>query len=382
MKMKLFQLFITASIPVLKTLLITALGSYLATERVNILGEDSRKHLNSLVFFVFNPALVGSSLAQTITYHSMIKLWFMPVNVLMTFIVGSIFGWILILLTRTPPRLRGLTVGCCAAGNLGNMLLIIIPAVCEEKGSPFGAPDVCYAYGLAYASLSMAISAVYMWSYVYSIVRISSNRDTLDQDTIQSLERSSIPNQQIMTPPGKIMNRIMKVVKKLNLETIFSPSIVAAIVGFVIGVIPPVRKVFIEDGAPLRVINDTVSLLGGGAIPAVTLIIGGNLLKGLRGSGIQTSLVIGIIIVRYVALPLAGILIVKGAMKFGLVHSDPLYLFVLLLQFALPPAVSMATVTQLFGAGEKECSVIMLWTYVLASVALTFWSAFFMWLVA
>ncbi|XP_062030022.1 protein PIN-LIKES 3-like isoform X2 [Rosa rugosa] len=380
MKMKLFQLFITASIPVLKTLLITALGSYLATERVNILGEDSRKHLNSVVFFVFNPALVGSSLAQTITYHSMIKLWFMPVNVLMTFIVGSIFGWILILLTRTPPRLRGLTVGCCAAGNLGNMLLIIIPAVCEEKGSPFGAPDVCYAYGLAYASLSMAISVVYLWSYVYSIVRISSKRDTLDQDTIQSLERSSIPNQ-IMTPPGKIMNRIMKVVKKLNLETIFSPSIVAAIVGFVIGVIPPVRKVFIEDGAPLRVINDTASLLGGGAIPAVTLIIGGNLLKGLRGSGIQTSLVIGIIIVRYVALPLAGILIVKGAMKFGLVHSDPLYLFVLLLQFALPPAVSIATITQLFGAGEKECSVIMLWTYVLASVALTFWSAFFMWLV-
>jgi hypothetical protein len=41
-----------------------------------------------------------------------------------------------------------------------------------------------------------------------------------------------------------------------------------------------------------------------------------------------------------------------------------------------------ATITQLFGAGEKECSVIMLWTYVLASVALTFWSALFMWLVA
>lgn len=109
MKMKLLQLFITASIPVLKTLLITALGSYLATERVNILGEDTRKHLNSVcipgyffflhfsywsnevnwwlvlyiigfideqvAFFVFNPALVGSSLAETITYDSMIKLW-------------------------------------------------------------------------------------------------------------------------------------------------------------------------------------------------------------------------------------------------------------------------------------------------------------------
>lgn len=39
------------------------------------------------------------------------------------------------------------------------------------------------------------------------------------------------------------------------------------------------------------------------------------------------------------------------------------------------------TITQLFGAGESECSVIMLWTYGLASVALTFWSTFFMWLV-
>nr|XP_011465006.1 PREDICTED: uncharacterized transporter YBR287W-like isoform X2 [Fragaria vesca subsp. vesca] len=354
MKMKLLQLFITASIPVLKTLLITALGSYLATERVNILGEDTRKHLNSVAFFVFNPALVGSSLAETITYDSMIKL--------------------------TPPHLRGLIMGFCAAGNLGNLLLIIIPAVCKEKGSPFGAADVCYTSGMAYASLSMAISAVYLWSYVYNIMRIASKRNTLDQDTIQSLERSSITNQ-IMAPPGKLKNRVMKVVKKLNLETIFSPSIVAAIIGFVIGVVPPVRKVFIDDGAPLRVINDTVSLLGGGAIPTVTLIIGGNLLKGLRGSGIQTSLVIGVIIVRYVALPLTGILIVKGAMKFGLVHSDPLYLFVLLLQFSLPPAVNIATITQLFGAGEKECSVIMLWTYVLASVALTFWSAFFMWLV-
>ncbi|KAK9928512.1 hypothetical protein M0R45_025644 [Rubus argutus] len=381
MKMKLLQLFITASIPVLKTLLITALGSYLATERVDVLGEDARKHLNSVAFYVFSPALVGSILAQTITYHSMIKLWFMPVNILLTFIVGSIFGWILLLLTRPPPHLRGLTVGFCAAGNIGNMLLIIIPAVCQEKGSPFGAPNVCYTYGMTYASLSMAISTIYFWSYVYNIMRISSKRSTLDQDTIQSVGRSSISNQ-IMTPSGKMKNRILKVFKKFNLETIFSPAIVAAIVGLAIGVIPPIRKVFIEDGAPLRVINDTASLLGGGAVPAVTLIIGGNLLNGLRGSGIRTSLVIGIVIVRFVALPLAGVLIVKGAMKFGIVHSDPLYVFVLLLQYALPPAVSIATITQLFGAGEKECSVIMLWTYVLASVALTFWYALFMWLVA
>lgn len=40
------------------------------------------------------------------------------------------------------------------------------------------------------------------------------------------------------------------------------------------------------------------------------------------------------------------------------------------------------TITQLFGAGESECSVIMLWTYGLASVTLMLWSTLFMWLVS
>ncbi|KAM0067879.1 hypothetical protein Hdeb2414_s0002g00066481 [Helianthus debilis subsp. tardiflorus] len=31
--------------------------------------------------------------------------------------------------------------------NLGNMLLIIIPTVCKEKGTPFGDSDVCSEYG-------------------------------------------------------------------------------------------------------------------------------------------------------------------------------------------------------------------------------------------
>ncbi|XP_024174543.1 protein PIN-LIKES 3 isoform X2 [Rosa chinensis] len=299
----------------------------------------------------------------------------MPVNILITFIVGSVLGWILIQLARPPPHLRGLILGCCAAGNLGNLLLIIIPAVCKEKGSPFGAPDVCHTYGMAYASLSMATGAIYIWSYVYNIVRISSKRST--QDSPQSLKEPSESNQ--IEPQIKSKNCLVRMFQILNLKTIFAPSTIGAIVGFAIGVIPQIRKLMIGDGAPLRVIHGTTNLLGDGAIPALTLIIGGNLLKGLRGSGIQKSIVVGIIIVRYVFLPLTGILIIKGALKFGLVHSDPLYLFVLLIQYTLPPAMNIGTITQLFGAGENECSVILLWTYVFATASLTLWSAFFMW---
>ncbi|MCI34144.1 auxin efflux carrier family protein, partial [Trifolium medium] len=70
------------------------------------------------------------------------------------------------------------------------------------------------------------------------------------------------------------------------------------------------------------------------------------------------------------------------ATHLGLVQVDPLYQFILLLQYALPPAMSIGTIAQLFGAGESECSIIMLWTYALASIAVTLWSTYFMLLVA
>lgn len=128
----------------------------------------------------------------------------------------------------------------------------------------------------------------------------------------------------------------------------------------------------------------------------------------LKGLGKQLPIIVGIIVVRFIALPGIGIGIVKGAIHFGLIHPDPLYQFLLLLHFTLPPAVSMSklflrnliiflmgyyfyislfyynvagTITQLFGVNEGECSVIMFATYSCAAFSLTLWSTFFMWLV-
>lgn len=403
--------------PVLKVLLVTAVGSFLALDPINLLGEeDALKHLNSIVFYVLNPALVSSNLAKTITYENFVKMWFMPINILITFIVGSVLGWVVNLLTRPPPHLRGLVIGCCAAGNLGNILMIILPAVCKEKGTPFGDPDICSTYALAYASLSMALGAVCLWVYVYNILRISaqsSSKGVNGSSVCKSTSESSIAQPESFTEPllspkdliasedhanalpctrfdekpqltftNKIKQRVVELSRKLNLKKLFAPSTNGAIVGFTVGLIPAIRKSMIGDAAPLRVIEDSTLLLGDGAIPLLTLIIGANLLKGLRASGIQKSMVIGIIVARYIALPLIGIMIVRGALRFNLVQADPLYQFVLLIQFAVPPAMNIGTMTQLFRTGQTECSVIMLWTYVFASISLTLWCTFFMWLVA
>lgn len=363
----------------------------------------------------------------------------MPFNILITFLVGSILGWIVVQFTRPPSHLRGLIVGCCAAGllkiycfthemfsydfqsmcagNLGNMPLIIIPAVCKERGSPFGSPDTCQTYGLAYVSLSMAVGAIYLWSYVYNIVRASSTGSSRESKTIddsfgksvtdgsisgtESCSEPLLSSKEFLTPEDpadqlalpcttsevkgscSIKQQVKSFFRKINLKSIFAPSTIGALAGFIVGLIPLIRKSMIGGSAPLRVIQDSASLIGDGAIPTVTLVVGGNLLRGLRGSGIQKSIVFGIVVARYVALPLIGIVIVKGALRFGFVYPDDLlYQFILLLQFAMPPAMNIGTITQLFGAGKSECSVIMLWTYALASVSLTLWSTFFLWLVS
>ncbi|XLT01017.1 hypothetical protein HN51_050368 [Arachis hypogaea] len=92
----------------------------------------------------------------------------MPVNILITFIIRSILGWILVKITRAPKNLAGLIIGVCSAGNLGNLPIIIIPTICKDKGSLFGDPDVCYKYGMAYASLSMAVCSFFI-SFYYDV---------------------------------------------------------------------------------------------------------------------------------------------------------------------------------------------------------------------
>ncbi|KAH1266746.1 Protein PIN-LIKES 3 [Glycine soja] len=416
--MGLVELFGVASMPVIKVLLITAVGLLLALDNVNLLGKDARIQVNHLVHYVFNPALVGGNLADTITFENVVLLWFMPVNILLTFIIGSALGWILIKLTRAPKHLEGLIMGVCSAGNLGNLPIIIIPAICKDKGSPFGDSNVCYQYGMAYASLSMAVGAVYIWTYVYNIMRVSASvvpkdayrtssfrleasgefleflpeeessepenpsKDNMDDYT---LLLSSIESEENVKLPvsAKIKHQIGKLLVNSNFRAIFSPATLGAIVGFIVGVVPQIRKLMIGGDASLHVIQDSVTMVGYVCIPKLVFDLKLHKAVGsLKGANTSFWTILGIIVVRYIFLPILGILVIKGATQLGLVQPDPLYQFVLLLQYALPPAMAIGTIAQLFGAGEGECSVIMLWTYALASVAVTFWTTYFMWLVA
>ncbi|KAI5601770.1 hypothetical protein BDE02_01G113900 [Populus trichocarpa] len=382
------------------------------------LGGGSRKHLNNLVFFVLSPALVGSNLAKYITLRSLPELWLddilpMPMRLSTSLachpsmqtskflhILPTLFCPALLFSPSKTcrPSHRREEADILFPGNLDKMLLVIVLAVCKEKGSPFGVSDVCTGNGMAYVSLSMAIGSLYIWSYVYNIVRIYSSKDSdeakpdvLPEGTESAGEKNEsakLSEEKAKVPfPENIKRSFLEftiAMKEKFLEIVCTGNYwsgMLTIVGLMIGIIPPFRKVLIGDRAPLHAVEDSADMVGKAAIPIITLILGANLLKGLKGSKVPLLVIIGIVAIRYIILPILGVVIIKYAIHFRLVRSDPLYQFVLLLQFALPPANSVATMSQLFGVGQTECSVIMLWTNALATVSLTVWSTFFIWFV-
>jgi len=41
----------------------------------------------------------------------------MPLNVLLTYIIGAALGWLFLKITKEPSDMQGLVLGCCAAGS-------------------------------------------------------------------------------------------------------------------------------------------------------------------------------------------------------------------------------------------------------------------------
>ncbi|ERN17141.1 hypothetical protein AMTRI_Chr09g33700 [Amborella trichopoda] len=425
------SLFVVASMPILEVLLISCLGAFLATGYCNVLTPDARRYINKVVFIVFTPSLMFASLVKSVTLEDIVSWWFMPVNIGLSVFFGAVLGWIAVKITKPERYLEGLIVASCSSGNLGNLMIIIIPAICNEDGSPFGEQSVCSVRGISYASFSMALGGFYIWTYGYNLIRTSSllykesqSDETyskiphMDLDAGREIHLLTDPEAQSESgsgqreaSPGFHIAPIVSTPSKANegeivphsssgklsgegfwkklrgsfhtiVKELTAPPTIGSFIGFAVGATPQLKSLVVGSNPPLKVIQDVVTLLGNGTIPCITLILGGNLTEGMRKSKIKYSAVFSVICVRYVILPIIGIGIVKLAGELGLLSPDPLYRYVLMIQFTIPPAMNLGTMAQFFNVAEQECSVIFLWTYAVAAISLTVWSTIYLWILS
>ncbi|OIT27137.1 PREDICTED: protein PIN-LIKES 6-like [Nicotiana attenuata] len=387
-----------AVLPIAKVFTMCFLGFLMASKYVNILPANGRKLLNGLVFSLLLPCLIFSQLGQAITYEKLLQWWFIPVNIVIATISGSIIGCIVASIVRPPYPYFKFTVVQIGIGNIGNVPLVLIAALCRDKSNPFGDYEICSRDGNAYISFGQWVGAIVLYTYVFNMLKPpregtfdvqdanlpikNPNRDGTQSHLVASspeqvplLTTDIAPADSSGSKKGKVKEFFNFLYEKLKLKQIIQPPIIASVLAIIIGCVPILRRQVFTSDAPLYFFTDSCLILGDAMIPCILLALGGNLVDGPGpGSsklGLRTTA--AIVFGRLVLVPPTGLGIVMLADKLGFLPAgDKMFRFVLLLQHTMPTSVLSGAVANLRGCG-KEAAAVLFWVHIFAIFSMAGW---------
>ncbi|KAL7265764.1 hypothetical protein ACSBR1_003525 [Camellia fascicularis] len=264
-----------AVLPIAKVFTICFLGFLLAF--FNILPANGRKLLNGLVFSLLLPCLIFSQLGQAITSEKMIEWWFIPFNVVLATISGSLIGLVVASIVRPPYPLFKFTIIQIGIGNIGNVPLVLIGALCRDKSNPFGESAKCAEDGTAYISFGQWVGAIVLYTYVFDMLAPPSEgtfdiedmnipiknppkESTPEQDPL--LTQEVVPTNSDAPNKGRIKDFLDFLYEKLKLKQILQPAIIASILAMVIGCVPFLKRLIFTTDAPLYFFTDSCTILG------------------------------------------------------------------------------------------------------------------------
>ncbi|CAD6236235.1 unnamed protein product [Miscanthus lutarioriparius] len=400
-----------AVLPIAKVFTVCFMGFLMASKYVNILQPNGRKLLNGLVFSLLLPCLIFSQLGRAITIEKMIQWWYIPVNIVVGSVSGSLIGFVVASIIRPPYPYFKFTIIHIGIGNIGNIPLVLIAALCRDPSNPFGDSDKCNQDGNAYISFGQWVGAIIVYTYVFKMLAPppgqtfdGSEEDELPikasgENTVPQIGNypmntytSTAPENEPLLSAGevqkeratsigtKIMGYVKCVVKFLKDKQLLQPPIIASVFAIVIGVIPFLKNFVLTDDAPLFFFTDSCLILGEAMIPCILLAVGGNLVdgpgEGSKRLGVRTT--VAIIFARLVLVPLAGVGIIILVDKLGFIpKDDKMFKFVLLLQHSMPTSVLSGAVANLRGCG-KESAAILFWVHIFAVFSMAGWIIFYL----
>lgn len=182
----------------------------------------------------------------------------------------------------------------------------------------------------------------------------------------------------------RAIRKIRAVAERTPFKLLIQPPIIASLLAIGVGIIPKTRELFFGDDALFSVVTDSLTILGAALVPCVMLVLGGTFSVGPPGSselGLRTTL--GISFTRLVVLPPLGIGVVLLALKLGILpQEDKMFLFVLLLQHAMPSAILVGAMTCLRGFAVSEASEVLFWQYIFAAITVAAYIVIFLKIIA
>ncbi|CAN1200624.1 Protein PIN-LIKES 6 [Linum perenne] len=377
-----------AVLPIAKVFTMCFLGFLMASKYVNILPASGRKLLNGLVFSLLLPCLIFSQLGQAVTLQKMLQWWFIPVNVVLGSISGSIIGFTVASIVRPPYPFFKFTIVHIGIGNIGNVPLVLIAALCRDASNPFGDSEKCSTDGTAYISFGQWVGAIILYTYVFNMLA-PPPEGTFDIEDVNGPIKSPLkdpPPEQIplvvhdnsvkepcASKQKTIKEFLVLLYEKLKLKQILQPAIIASIFAMVLGAVPLFKRLIFTSEAPLFFFTDSCIILGEAMIPCILLALGGNLVDGPGSSKLGLRTTVAIIFARLVLVPPAGLGIVTLADKLGFLPADDkMFRFVLLLQHTMPTSVLSGAVASLRGCG-KEAAAVLFWVHIFAVFSMAGW---------
>ncbi|KAE8694983.1 hypothetical protein F3Y22_tig00110761pilonHSYRG00078 [Hibiscus syriacus] len=380
-----------AVLPIAKVFTMCFLGFLMASKYVNILPASGRKLLNGLVFSLLLPCLIFSQLGQAITLQKMLEWWFIPVNVILSALVGSLIGLVVVTLVKPPYPYFKFSIVQIAIGNIGNVPLVLIAALCRDASNPFGDSDTCSSQGTTYISFGQWVGAIILYTYVFRMfappvegtfdleeASLPCKMPQMDASSEYAplLELEDVPtDSDNPNTKGKIKDFLVFIYEKLKLKQILQPPIIASILAMVLGAVPFLKRLIFTSDAPLYFFTDSCIILGEAMIPCILLALGGNLVDGPGpgSSRIGVRTLAAIIFGRLILVPPAGLGIVMLADKLGFLPvGDKMFRFVLLLQHSMPTSVLSGAVANLRGCG-KEAAAVLFWVHIFAVFSMAGW---------
>ncbi|KAK9276500.1 hypothetical protein L1049_006034 [Liquidambar formosana] len=412
----------SAVVPLLKLLSITVIGLVLAHPKTQIIPKATFKLLSKLVFALFLPCLIFTHLGESMTLENVTLWWFIPVNVLISTAIGCFLGFLVVIICHPPPQFTRFTIIMTAFGNTGNLPLAVVSSVCHTKDNPFG-PN-CHRKGVAYVSFAQWVAVILVYTFIYHmmeppleyyeivdegveieeqpqvndisrpllveaewpgmedketehsktpfIARVFNSISSVSQTTLPDLDHTEeggghSPKSVRCLAEPRMVRKIRIVAEQTPIRHILQPPTIASLLAIIVGMVPQIKAFVFGYDAPLSFITDSLEILAGAMVPSVMLILGGMLAEGPIDSRLGVRTTIGISVARLLVLPLLGIGIVALADKLNfLLNDDPMYRFVLLLQYTTPSAILLGAIASLRGYAVSEASALLFWQHVFA----------------
>ncbi|KAD2805683.1 hypothetical protein R6Q59_029279 [Mikania micrantha] len=430
------QELIHAVVPLLKLLCLTVIGILLAHPRTQIVPKSTFKLLSKLVFALFLPCTIFIHLGQSVSVQNLALWWFIPVNVIISTVIGCLLGLLVAVICRPPPEFFRFTVIVTGFGNTGNLILAIVGSVCHSDSNLFG-PE-CHTTGTAYVSLAQWVSVLLVYTLVYHMMEppleyyevveeegeIETVHENLrvndlsrpllheaewpdmnDKETtlcktpfiarvfanVSDFSETSIPDPDLLhdvvhehpQSPKSIrclaepmmVRKIRIVAEQTPVRHILQPPTIATLLALIIGTVPFLKSIMYGDDAPLSFLTDSLDIMAGAMVPSVMLVLGGMMAEGPNESRLGTRTTVGILVARLLVLPMLGIGVVCLADKLHLlIQGDRMFRFVLLLQYTTPSAILFGAIASLRGYAVSEASALLFWQHVGALFSLSMFS--------